>query len=253
MRGPARQPQPCHAHMSGISDGVAVARQHLVSRQPVGAATAPCQAPPRRRQARPMAAYIQHSWLAYGSASGCWSSHSCGQHTALFGRGRMVRSPRRTSQPGCWQQAETGCAATGSGWDQTSRCGQKDSATGSEGDSFSAGVPSPHEFPRRHPRSVASLEGWNSGQDRSMDRKGAGAPACSRRQACLCSFHSDVLTHTWCQACVEVCLLGRESSIPCQVASVSDCSRHGGATSLVIGCAVNQILSYGLLIWFPGC
>ena len=24
------------------------------------------------------------------------------------------------------------------------------------------------------------------------------------------SLHSDVLSHTWCQACVELCLLGRE-------------------------------------------
>ena len=78
---------------------------------------------------------LHHSWAASGSASGCWSSHSCGQHTALLGRGRIARSPPRTSQPGCWQQPGTGCAATGSWWDQTSGCGQEYSATGSEGGS----------------------------------------------------------------------------------------------------------------------
>ena len=41
-------------------------------------------------------------------------------------------------------------------------------------------------------------------------RYGAGAPACLRRQACSCPSHSDVLSHAWCQACVELCLLGRE-------------------------------------------
>ena len=45
---------------------------------------------------------------------------------------------------------------------------------------------------------------------RSSDRYGAGAPACLRRQACSCPSHSDVLSHAWCQACVELCLLGRE-------------------------------------------
>ena len=38
---------------------------------------------------------------------------------------------------------------------------------------------------------------------------GAGAPACLRRQACSCPSQSDVLSHAWCQACVESCLLGR--------------------------------------------
>ena len=38
----------------------------------------------------------------------------------------------------------------------------------------------------------------------------AGAPACLRRQACSCPSQSDVLSHAWCQACVELCLLGRE-------------------------------------------
>ena len=42
---------------------------------------------------------------------------------------------------------------------------------------------------------------------------GAGPPACLRRQACSCPSHSDVLLHAWCQACVELCLLGREGSM----------------------------------------
>ena len=42
---------------------------------------------------------------------------------------------------------------------------------------------------------------------------GAGAPACLRRQACSCPSHSGVLPHAWCQACVELCLLGREGSM----------------------------------------
>ena len=36
---------------------------------------------------------------------------------------------------------------------------------------------------------------------------GAEAPACPRRQACSCP------SHTRCQACVELCLLGREGSM----------------------------------------
>ena len=44
-------------------------------------------------------------------------------------------------------------------------------------------------------------------------RIGAGAPACLRRQACSCPCHSDVLSHAWCQACVELCLLGRVGSM----------------------------------------
>ena len=42
---------------------------------------------------------------------------------------------------------------------------------------------------------------------------GAGAPACLRRQVCSCPSQSDVLSHAWCQACVELCLLGREGSM----------------------------------------
>ena len=51
------------------------------------------------------------------------------------------------------------------------------------------------------------------GRNRSSDRYGAGAPACLRRQACSCPSQSDVLSHAWCQACVELCLLGREGSM----------------------------------------
>ena len=32
----------------------------------------------------------------------------------------------------------------------------------------------------------------------------------NRRQACSCPSHSGVLSHAWCQACVESGLLGRE-------------------------------------------
>ena len=48
------------------------------------------------------------------------------------------------------------------------------------------------------------------GVNRSSDRYGAGAPACLRRQACSCPSNSDVLSYAWCQACVVLCLLGRE-------------------------------------------
>ena len=41
---------------------------------------------------------------------------------------------------------------------------------------------------------------------------GAGAPACLRRQACLCPSHSGVLSHTWCQACVDF-FLPREGGL----------------------------------------
>ena len=34
---------------------------------------------------------LHHSWATSGSASGCWSSHCCGKHTALLGRGRIAR------------------------------------------------------------------------------------------------------------------------------------------------------------------
>ena len=78
----------------------------------------------------------------------------------------------------------------------------------------SARGPSPHVSPRRH---LCHRQGccvrWRAGvrgRNRSSDRYGAGAPACLRRQACSCPSHSDVLSHAWCQACVELCLLGRE-------------------------------------------
>ena len=60
------------------------------------------------------------------------------------------------------------------------------------------------------------LRRWRAGvwgRNRSSDRYGAGAPACLRRQACSCPSHSDVLSHACCQACVELCLLGREGPV----------------------------------------
>ena len=57
------------------------------------------------------------------------------------------------------------------------------------------------------------LRRWRAGVRGRIDLRvgnGAGAPACLRRQACSCPSHSDVLSHAWCQACVELCLLGRE-------------------------------------------
>ena len=80
----------------------------------------------------------------------------------------------------------------------------------------SAGGPSPHVSPRRHHATGRVLRRWRAGvrgRNRSSDRYGAGAPACFRCQACLCPSHSDVLSHAWCQACVELCLLGREGSM----------------------------------------
>ena len=55
--------------------------------------------------------------------------------------------------------------------------------------------------------------GLEFGAESILDRYGAGAPACLRRQACSCPSHSDVLSHAWCQACVKLCLLGREGSM----------------------------------------
>ena len=46
MSGSARQPQPCHAHLSSLPGSVAVVRQHLDSHQPAGATTTPCRPPP---------------------------------------------------------------------------------------------------------------------------------------------------------------------------------------------------------------
>ena len=60
------------------------------------------------------------------------------------------------------------------------------------------------------------LRRWRAGVWGRIDPRvgiGAGAPACLRRQACSCPSHSDVLSHAWCQACVQLCLLGREGSM----------------------------------------
>ena len=57
------------------------------------------------------------------------------------------------------------------------------------------------------------LRRWRAGVRGRIDPRigiGAGAPACLRRQACS---RSDVLSHAWCQACVELCLLAREGSM----------------------------------------
>ena len=54
---------------------------------------------------------------------------------------------------------------------------------------------------------------WRAGVRGRIDPRigiGAGAPACLRRQACSCPSQSDVLSHAWRQACVRLCLLGRE-------------------------------------------
>ena len=80
----------------------------------------------------------------------------------------------------------------------------------------SVGGSSPHVSPRRHHATGRVLRRWRAGvrgRDRSSDRYDAGAPACLRRQACSCPSHSNVLSHAWCQACVELCLLGREGPI----------------------------------------
>ena len=92
---------------------------------------------------------------------------------------------------------------------------------------------------------VASLEGWSSGQESILgsDRCGAGAPACLRRQACSCPSHSDKLSHAWCQACVELCLLGKEGSRLGWTHRIV----HHAMASLVIECAVDPTLSCGLL------
>ena len=55
------------------------------------------------------------------------------------------------------------------------------------------------------------LRRWRAGVRGRIDPRveiGAGAPACSRRQASLWPSHSGVRQHAWCQACVELCLLG---------------------------------------------
>ena len=103
------------------------------------------------------------------------------------------------------------------------------------------------------------LRRWRGGVRGRMDPRvdiGAGAPACPRRQACLCPSHSGVLLHAFCQACVELCLLGREGSMLGRliVSSITPwrssfpfsfflCKK----ASLVIGCAVDPKLSCGVL------
>ena len=60
------------------------------------------------------------------------------------------------------------------------------------------------------------LRRWRAGVRGRIDPRigiGAGAPACLRRQACSRPCQSDVLSHAWCQACVELCLLAREGSM----------------------------------------
>ena len=50
------------------------------------------------------------------------------------------------------------------------------------------------------------LRRWRAGVRGRIDPRigiGAGAPACLRRQACSCPSHSGVLSHAWCQACVD--------------------------------------------------
>ena len=62
----------------------------------------------------------------------------------------------------------------------------------------------------------AVLRRWRAGVWGRIDPRigiGAGTPACLRRQACSCLSQSDVLSHAWCQACVEFCPLGREGSM----------------------------------------
>ena len=53
---------------------------------------------------------------------------------------------------------------------------------------------------------------FGAGIDPRIDTVRGHRPASGVR-ACLCPSHSDVLSHAWCQACVELCLLGREGSM----------------------------------------
>ena len=82
MRGLTRQPQPCHAHVRYLrrcGSGSPASGQPSASRS-------------RHRIMQTSSSQttgeahggLQHTWSAYGSASGCWSSHSCGQHSADF-------------------------------------------------------------------------------------------------------------------------------------------------------------------------
>ena len=84
----------------------------------------------------------------------------------------------------------------------------------------SAGGPFPHVSPRRHHATGRILRRWRAGVRGRIDPRigiGAGAPACLRHQACSCPCHSDVLSHAWCQACVELASSGGWA--PCKVES----------------------------------
>ena len=92
------------------------------------------------------------------------------------------------------------------------------------------------------------LRRWRAGVRGRLDPRvenGAGAPACLRRQACSCPSHSGVLPHAWCQACVELCLLGREGSVLGWLIVPS--LMPWRSSFPVIGCAVDPTLSCGLL------
>ena len=79
----------------------------------------------------------------------------------------------------------------------------------------SAGGPSPHVFPRRHHATGRVSRRCTAVVWGRIDPGvgiGAGAPTCLRRQACSSPSHFRRAI-AWCQACVELCLLGREGSI----------------------------------------
>ena len=57
---------------------------------------------------------------------------------------------------------------------------------------------------------VASLEGWSSGQESILGSVRCGGTGLPQALGLFVSSQSDVLLHAWCQACVELCLLGRE-------------------------------------------
>ena len=78
------------------------------------------------------------------------------------------------------------------------------------------------------------LRRWRAGVRGRIDPRidtVRGTPACLRPQDCSCPSLSGVLSHAWCQACVELCLLGREGSmlgsLPQGVAH-SVCRRRAG-------------------------
>jgi hypothetical protein len=72
----------------------------------------------------------------------------------------------------------------------------------------SAGGPSPHGSPRRHPWGVLLLEGWNLGRawcgaTSTLQASGLSVSLPFRRAACTLGAF----------ACVELCPLGREGSV----------------------------------------